>query len=262
MNSMPLRALVLLAFVAAAGAPFAAFSQGATEPRELTGQVGNRSALLVLNSTQEKDGTWRVTGEYLLLPTLVRRFVEGERSPQLGVTSLREGATPIFFGRPPTATLRGNWRNGVFRGHRLGPGGQERERFEFSETFPSMEGHSAQLRCEAGDERYSSTLAYVVEKGKLKPGSFDWRTRVMPSAHACAIGAEDRVEHQAVSGALQWSVSTPGHAGACKITLRDLGEYVRVAAEECSAYCGSQGYFEPVLVDRRAACRLLRPQAR
>jgi hypothetical protein len=26
--------------------------------------------------------------------------------------------------------------------------------------------------------------------------------------------------------------------------------------------CGSQGYLEPVLIDRRGACQLLRPQSR
>lgn len=241
---------------------FQAAAQSDAEQRELTGQVGNRGALIVLNSTRERDGTWRITGEYLLLPTLVRRFVEGERSPQLGVTTLREGATPIFFGRPPTATLRGTWRNGLFRGSRLGPGGQQRERFEFSESFPSLDHYSAELRCEAGDARYQSTLAYVIEKGKLKPGSFEWRTRVSPSGHACTLGAEDRIEQQPRPGALQWIASTPGHPGTCRITLRDLGDFVRVAAEDCQGYCGSQGYFEPLLVEQRNACRLLRPQAR
>lgn len=261
MNDLIRFVLLALATAATALAPLALAQNGA-EPRELIGQVGNRSALLVLNTTQGADGTWRVTGEYLLLPTLVRRFVEGERSAKLGLTSLREGATPIMFGRQPTATLRGSWRDGVFKGNRLGPGGQERESFEFSETFPSLDGHNAQVRCEAGDDRYSSALAYTAEKGRLVPGSFEWRTRVLPSGHACAIGSGDRIEQHALSGALQWNVSTPGHAGTCKITLRDLGEHVRVAAENCAAYCGSQAYFEPMLVDRRNACRLLRPQAR
>ena len=44
------------------------------------------------------------------------------------------------------------------------------------------------------------------------------------------------------------------------MTLRDLGDFVRVAAEDCAAMCGSQGYLEPVLVDRRGNCQLLRPQ--
>jgi len=259
-----LRALLVkcAALAALAGLAFGAFAQGGAEQREMAGQMGNRSALIVLNSTQEKDGTWRVTGEYLILPTLVRRFVEGERSPQLGVTTLREGPTPIFFGRAPTASLRGTWRNGVFQGARLGPGGQEREHFEFSETFPSMEHHAAQLRCESGDERYSSVLAYVIEKGRLRPGSFEWRSRVLPGGHSCSIGADDRIEQRPAPGALQWVVTSPGHPGSCTVTLRDLGDYVRVAAGDCSAYCGTQSYFEPVLVDKRGSCRLLRPQTR
>lgn len=255
-----MKRLILFSLLAATTMALPVAAQSGTEQRELIGQVGSRSALLVLNSSREKDGTWRVTGEYLLLPTLVRRFVEGERSPQLGLTALREGATPIFFGRPPTATLRGTWRDGVFKGNRLGPGGQERETFEFSEAFPSLDAYSAQLRCEAGDDRYGSSLAYTIEKGRLVPGSFEWRTRVSPSGHACAIGSTDRVEQQTLAGALQWRAGV--HTDACKITLRDLGEHVRVAAENCSAYCGSQAYFEPMLVDRRNACRILRPQTR
>lgn len=246
--------------LAAACLPLAAFAQGASEQRELNGQLGNRSVLLVLNSTQERDGTWRITGEYLILSTLVRRFLEGERSPQLGLTTLREGATPILFGRPPTATLRGTWRNGTFAGNRLGPGGQERETFKFSENFPPMDAYSAELRCEAGDDRYQSTLAYVVEKGRLKPGSFEWRSRVLPSGHACNLGPDDRLEQRALPGALQWAATA--HPGNCRITLRDLGDFVRIVAEDCQSYCGSQAYLEPVLVERRNVCRLLRPQVR
>ena len=51
-------------------------------------------------------------------------------------------------------------------------------------------------------------------------------------------------------------------AGSCRVTLRDLGEYVRVSAENCSEFCGSQAYLEPVLVERSGACQLLRPRQR
>jgi hypothetical protein len=44
------------------------------------------------------------------------------------------------------------------------------------------------------------------------------------------------------------------------VTLRDLGDFVRVVADGCAESCGSQGYLEPVLVDRRGHCSLLRPQ--
>jgi hypothetical protein len=37
---------------------------------------------------------------------------------------------------------------------------------------------------------------------------------------------------------------------------------VRVSAEHCAEFCGSQAYLEPVLVDRDGGCRLLRPQER
>jgi hypothetical protein len=60
------------------------FSQEKTESRELAGHIGSRDALLVLHATQRPDAGWQLTGEYLLLPTMTRRFLEGERSPQMG----------------------------------------------------------------------------------------------------------------------------------------------------------------------------------
>jgi hypothetical protein len=231
--------------------PAMVFSQDKSETRELVGSVGGRSALLVLQSTQRADGGWQVSGEYVLLPTLVRRYVEGERSPEIGVTTLKEGTSPILFGRPPTGELRGSWRGAKFSGMRYGPGGQERERFEFSEEFPPLEGYSGSAQCAAGEGRYSSTFAFAVESGKLR--SLDWRSKVAPSEHACAVGA---FEQQAMKGGLR-AVS-----GKCSITIRDLGEFLRVAAESCSALCGSQAYLEPLLVDRRGNCRLLHPETR
>lgn len=232
--------------------PLGGFAQEKTETRELVGNVGSRSALLVLQATLRSDGGWQVSGEYILLPTMVRRYVEGERSPEIGVTTLKEGSSAILFGRPPTGELRGTWRGTRFTGQRYGPGGQERERFEFSEEFPPVEAYSQAVRCEAGEGRYSSSLAYTVEAGKLR--SFDWSSRIGPGGHTCAIGA---AEQRPAKGRLS------ARAGRrCGITLRDLGEYVRVAAENCSEHCGSQAYLEPVLVDRRGNCRLLRPDTR
>lgn len=227
-------------------------AQGKTETREMVGQIGSRSALLVLHATERADGGWHMTGEYLLLPTLQRRFLEGERSPQLGVTTLREGTSAILFGRPPTGELRGTLRDGQFRGMRYGPGGQERERFEFSEDFPSMDAYSAEVRCEASDGRYVSTLQYAVEGGRPM-GPLQWYSRVGTDGHQCTVRAG---QVRAERGALRFL------AGACAVTLRDLGDYVKVAAENCAAHCGSEAYLEPLLVDRRGNCRLLRPEAR
>jgi hypothetical protein len=225
-----------------------AAAQEKAETKELVGQMGGRNALLVLHASQRSDGGWQLSGEYLLLPTLVRRFLEGERSPEIGVTELKEGTTPILFGRPPTGELRGAWRAGQFRGMRYGPGGQERERFEFSEEFPSMEGYSASVRCETTEGRYAATLAYAVESGRLK--SIDWRSKVAPSGHVCALGA---AEQKSFKGGLRFT------SGRCAVTLRDLGEQVGVFAENCAELCGSQAYLEPLIVDRRGSCRLLRP---
>jgi hypothetical protein len=220
-------------------APFTALSQDKTE---MVGHIGSRSALLVLHNAQREDGGWRVTGEYLLLATLVRRYLDGERSPELGVTTLKEGTTAILFGRDPTGELRGLWHGGAFKGTRYGPGGQERERFEFSEQFPSMDGYSASVRCQP--ER-QSTLAYAIDNGKLK--SFEWRSP------GCTITG---LEQQALKGGLRFA------AGRCAVTLRDVGDLVKIEAEDCTQFCGPDVHLEPLLVDRRGICRLLRPEAR
>lgn len=226
-------------------------AQEAAETRELIGQMGGRPALLNLYSSRQPDGATRVTGDYLVLPTQLQRFLEGERSKQIGVTVLREGATPILYGRPGTGTLQGTWSGGVFKGTRYGPEGQERERFEFSETFPSMEAYNASVRCEASEGRYASTLALAVENGKLK--SVDWRSKVSPGEHPCRVAG---LEQRPQDGGLRFA------SGRCKVTLRQLGDYVRLSAEDCAAMCGSQGYLEPLLIDRRGNCQLLRPRAR
>jgi len=246
------RALALLVALFAAGAQ----AQEVAETRELIGRLGRSVAILSLTTSPRTDGDWRVTGEYLLIPSMIRRHLEGERSPQLGVTTLREGMTPIFFGRPAIASLQGIWNNGRFAGARFAPGGQERERFEFSEEFPGMDAYGASVRCDASDARYASSLAFVVEAGKLRAGSFEWRSRTTPSGHVCAIGGRDGVSQGVLAGGLRFV------SGMCAVTLRDLGDYVRVSAENCSAFCGSQAYFEPLLVDKRAACTLMTPQQR
>jgi len=242
----------LLAFALSALA-LGAGAQQKTESVELAGHLGSRSTLLVLHATERPDGGWQVAGEYILLETLARRFVEGERSPQLGVTTLKEGTSAILFGRPATGELRGTWRAGVFKGTRYGPGGQERERFEFSEELPAMEGYGAAVRCDADDARYQSTLEYGIESGKLKPGSFAWRSKLAPSGHGCSVTG---LQQQALKGGLRFA------NGQCSVTLRELGDYVKVAAENCSALCGSEAYLEPLLVDRRGQCRLLHPAPR
>lgn len=229
----------------------AAHGQDAGETRELTGMLGGRTALMTLHANPRPDGSARLTGQYLILPTLQQRFLEGERSKQLGVTFLKEGHSPILYGRPGTATLQGTWSAGVFKGTRYGPGGQERERFEFSEKFSDMAQYSAEVHCAPGEGRYASVLDIAVENGRLK--RLDWSSRVAPSGHTCALAA---TEQRPFEGGLRFV------AGRCGVTLRDLGEYVRVSAEDCAEHCGSLAYLEPVLVDRHGACQLLRPHSR
>jgi hypothetical protein len=219
--------------------PLATFAQ---DRAELVGHIGGRAALLVLHSAKREEGGWRVTGEYVLLPTLVRRYLEGERSPELGVTTLKEGATAILFGRDPIGELRGVWNGGAFKGTRYGPGGQERERFEFSEEFPSMDAYGASVRCQAEGQ---SILAYAIDNGKLK--SFEWRSP------GCTITG---LEQQAFKGGLRFT------AGRCAVTLREVGDVVKIEAEDCTQFCGSDAHLEPLLVERRGTCRVLRPEAR
>ena len=114
-----------------------------------------------------------------------------------------------------------------------------------------MEGYSANVRCDATEGRYSSTLAFTVAGGKLS--AFDWRSSVAPANHSCAVASP---QQQSMSGGLRAA------SGRCSVTLRDIGDFVRVAAENCADHCGSQAYLEPVLVDRRGQCRLLRPETR
>lgn len=231
--------------------PVHAVAQESSQTRELSGQLGGRATLLNIYTSPQPDGAARVTGDYLVLQTQQQRFLEGERSKQLGDTVLREGATPILYGRPVTGTLQGTWSGGIFKGVRFGPEGQERERFEFSETFPSMDTYSASVRCDVSEGRYASTLALSVENGKLK--SIDWRSKVSPGEHPCTVAG---LEQRPQNGGLRFA------SGRCNVTLRNLGDYVRVSAEDCAAMCGSQGYLEPLLVDRRGNCQLLRPRAR
>ena len=225
---------------------WAVLPQNKAERHELIGKVGTRTALLTLHTGRRADGSWQVAGEYVVLATLARRFVEGESSPELGVTVLKEGTTPILFGRPPIAELRGTWRDGVFKGTRYGPGGQKREQFEFSEEFPAMDSYSANVRCEAKEGRYQAQLSLSVERGKLK--SLDWRA-VEPGGQTCKVVASGQ---EPLRGGLRFV------AGGCRLTLRDAGDFVALSAQNCSAQCAPEAHMEPLLIDRRGSCELLR----
>jgi len=141
------------------------------------------AALMVLHATQRADGGYQLSGEYIVCRRSRAASSRAKDSPELGVTTLKEGNTAILYGRPATGELRGTWHGGMFKGTRYGPGGQERERFELSEEFPPLDGYSASVRCDAGDGRYASTLVYSVESGKLT--DLRWRSRVAPGGHGC-----------------------------------------------------------------------------
>jgi hypothetical protein len=79
----------------------------------------------------------------------------------------------------------------------------------------------------------------------------EWRSKVPSSGHQCIVKAG---EQRPLKGGLRVS------AGSCAITLRDLGEQVKVSAENCASLCGSEAYLETLLVDKRGHCRLLRPE--
>lgn len=231
--------------------PLAAAAQEESATRELLGQIGSRAAVLTLHATRNPDASWRLAGEYVLLPTQQRRFVEGESSPEIGVTTLREGDTPILFGHALTGELRGLWRDGSFRGTRYAPGGQERERFQFSENFPSLAGYSGATSCAARENGYDSRLAYAVEGGAVR--SFEWSARLAPGGQSCTLA---NLVQEPMQGGLRLA------SGDCRVTVRDLGESLRVTAENCAGQCAVPGGLQPMLVDRRGSCELFRPRPR
>ena len=51
-------------------------------------------------------------------------------------------------------------------------------------------------------------------------------------------------------------------AGGCSITLRDAGAFVALRADDCAAHCAAEAHLEPLLIDRRGNCELLRHGAR
>ncbi len=218
---------------------------------ELLGHMGSRAALLILNGSRNADASWQLAGEYVVLATRQRRFLEGESSPEIGVTTLREGDTPILFGRAGTGELRGVWRTGVFRGTRYATGGQEREHFEFSEQFPSLGDYTGAARCEVSEGGYQASLRYAVAAGKVQ--SFEWRSRREPGNQSCSLA---NLAQQPMQGGIRLA------AGRCRVTLRDLGETVRVAAEDCSEQCRGQAQPEAMLVDRHGGCELFRMPVR
>jgi hypothetical protein len=156
--------------------------------------------------------------------------------------------TPILFGREPTGELRGTLRGGTFKGMRYGPGGQERERFEFSEEFPAMSGYSANVRCEARDGAYASTLSYVAEAGKIK--SLEWRS-TLTLRHTCTIAAGEQRRSRRTAVRRRTSQRQP----------RDLGDYVRVAAENCTALAAAS-LSRGAMSIRRGAAASCAPETR
>ena len=65
----------LLAALLALAVPLA-HGQGAGGTVELLGQLGGRTAVMTLHETPRADGSARLTGEYLILPTLQLRYLE------------------------------------------------------------------------------------------------------------------------------------------------------------------------------------------
>jgi hypothetical protein len=102
------------------------------------------------------------------------------------------------------------------------------------------------VRCEAAEGRYQAKLAYAVSQGKL--GEFEWRA-VEPGGQACTVVASGQ---QALRGGLRFV------AGNCRVTLRDAGEFLALSAQGCEAQCGGEAHIEPLLIDRRGNCELLR----
>src|SRR4029077_12202442 len=120
------------------------------------------------------------------------------------------------------------------------PGGQERERFEFSEGFPAMDSYSAGVRCDVTEGQYSSSLAMRVQSRQLE--ALDWREKLAQSGHACNLTG---LQQEPIKGGLRFT------SGRCNVTLREIGDYTRLAAENGAEQCGWQAYPEPLFIDRR-----------
>jgi hypothetical protein len=144
------------------------------------------------------------------------------------------------------AELRGTWRGRSYTGTRYGPGGQRREDFAFSENFPSLENYSARVRCEAKEGRHQARLSLSVEKGRLE--RLEWRA-VDPDGQICNVRATGQEPH---AGGLRFV------DGACRVTLRDAGEFLVLRAGNCAAQCAAEADFVPLVIDRRGHCELLR----
>ena len=110
--------------------------------------------------------------------------------------------------------------------------------------------NSTNVRCEAKEGRYQAQLSLSVERGKLK--SLEWRA-VEPGGQTCKVIASGQ---QPLRGGLRFV------SDGCRLTLRDTGELAALSAENCSAQCGPEAHLEPLLVDRRGNCELLRLGAR
>jgi hypothetical protein len=105
------------------------------------------------------------------------------------------------------------------------------------------------VRCEAREGGYAASLSYAVQAGQVQ--SFEWRVRG-GEGRSCALAG---LTQEPMTGGIRLA------SGRCQVTLRDLGEALRVAADNCASACGVAA-LETLLVDRRGHCELFRPQAR
>ena len=87
-----------------------------------------------------------------------------------------------------------------------------------------------------------------MERGKLKSST----GAVEPGGQTCKVVARTA----ALRGGLRFV------SNGCRLTLRDAGELIALSAENCSTHCGAEAHLEPLLVDRRGNCELLRLGAR
>jgi len=106
---------------------------------------------------------WQLTGEYVLLPRL-RAVLSRVKEVRARRHHLKEGN--MRSSTPVAAASCAAPARGMFR-HALRPGGQERERFEFSED--SRRWMATAPACAATCESYQSNLVLSVDSGKLKP---------------------------------------------------------------------------------------------
>ena len=116
--------------------------------------------------------------------------------------------------------------------------------------MPSRSSH--EIRASIEETRRELSYSVGDLQSKLRQVT-DWRSKLAPSGHVCTVtNAEQR----------PWKGGLRFVSGHCSIALREVGDYLWLTADGCTEQCGSQAYLEPMVIDRRGYCRVLRAETK